>query len=571
MKRRWANESFAFESRNKRKFLFIVCFFHKLIRFAPQESSVPMSSNSEINLAKLWKPLVVAIAVVFLYATVLSRLGEHWWTDENYSHGLLVPFVIAFIIWFKFDEIRKSPQTPQFWVGGSIVVVALLMLLGGTLGAELFLQRISLMLMLVGVIIYFFGERILRMLAIPFILLLLAIPIPQIIFNKIAFPLQIYASQMAVWGIRLFGVPTVRKGNVIEILPEGAVQIIALEVVEACSGIRSLMTLMTLALILAYWTRNTIKDQTDVRFSFIKNADFWRGLILMFSAIPIAILTNAGRVMATGVLTYSYGSKATEGFAHDAAGWLVYVIALVLLIGLNLILKRFMSWKPKSSEFGVQSSEFKNQDSKLYLLIGILIVGGLFINWFEQRGEAEIERKPLAELSTNLGEWRQKGSNIEFGEETESVLKTSDYIMREYVKNGRVANLYIGYYASQKTGSTYHSPQNCLPGAGWEMQQPEVIEITTPDGKIFEANRYKIKNGKFEEIMLYWYQGRGRAVASEYKDKVYTVLDSVLRQRSDGSMVRVMTAVGKDESKAEREAIDLAAQTADQLSEFIPN
>jgi exosortase D (VPLPA-CTERM-specific) len=526
--------------------------------------------KSELNFKTIWKPLAVVTAVVFLYAPVLMRLGEHWWTDENYSHGLLVPFIIAYIIWFKFDELKKAPRNPQILLGGLLVVGALIMLLGGTLGAELFVQRISFLLMLVGIVIYFFGERLYRMLMIPFILLLLAIPIPQIIFNKIAFPLQIYASQIAVWGIRLFGVPTVRKGNVIEILPEGAVQVIALEVVEACSGIRSLMTLMTLALILAYWTRRNYSDQTTERFSFITNADFWRGTVLMFSAIPIAILTNAGRVTATGVLTYFYGNKATEGFAHDAAGWVVYIVALILLIGLNAILKKVLKWKSEDIKFKTEDSEFRIQDSKIYLLIGVLLAGGLFINWFEQRGEAKVERRPLTELSGTLGEWRQKGGDIRFSEATESVLKTSDYMMREYVKDGRLANLYIGYYASQRSGATYHSPQNCLPGAGWEMKKPELIEITMPDGKTFEANRYIIENGQYKEVMIYWYQGRGRTIASEYHDKVYTVLDSVLRRRSDGAMVRVMTSVGSSEREATKEAVELAAQTADKLSAFVP-
>ena len=201
------------------------------------------------------------------------------------------------------------------------------------------MQRVSFVLMLAGIVIYFFGTRILQLLVVPFVLLLLSIPIPQIIFNKIAFPLQIYASQIAVWGIRLFEIPTVRKGNVFEILPRGATQVIALEVVEACSGIRSLMTLMTLALILAYFTRAKREFVEGRRLDFLKNHDFWRALLLMFSAIPIAVLTNAARVTATGVLTFYYGRQATEGTLHDALGWLVYIVALALLILLNLVLQ----------------------------------------------------------------------------------------------------------------------------------------------------------------------------------------------------------------------------------------
>jgi EpsI family protein len=143
--------------------------------------------------------------------------------------------------------------------------------------------------------------------------------------------------------------------------------------------------------------------------------------------------------------------------------------------------------------------------------------------------------------------------------------------MREYtLPNGRLANLYIGYYASQRTGATYHSPQNCLPGAGWVMKEPELIEIKTPAGESFTANKFIIENGVYNEVLIYWYQGRGRAVNSEYRDKVYTVLDSVLRRRSDGAMVRVMTSVGGSETDATKAAIDIAAEIAERLPEFVP-
>ncbi len=287
-----------------------------------------------------WRPALVVLAVGFLYATVLARLAGHWWTDENYSHGLLVPFVIGYLIWLNFEDIKKSVGPPLFLAGGGLIVAALAILLGGTLGAELFTQRVSFALMAAAILIYFFGITILRATAIPFVLFFLAIPIPQIIFNKIAFPLQIFASQIAVWGVRIFEVPTVRKGNVMEILPQGATQLIALEVVEACSGIRSLMTLITLALILAYFTRQETSKTREGWFSFCNSPDFWRGVVLMFSAIPIAIITNAGRVTATGVLTYHYGKKATESLIHDSAGWLVYLAALILLIALNMLLIR---------------------------------------------------------------------------------------------------------------------------------------------------------------------------------------------------------------------------------------
>ncbi|MBK9766605.1 MAG: exosortase [Chloracidobacterium sp.] len=211
--------------------------------------------DSNPNKSSKWiVPAAVVGAVGFLYFSVLAKLGYDWWTDENYSHGLLVPLVIGAIIWLERDKLSSSTDAGSRIAGSGTVITAFVLLLAGTLGSELFTQRISLVLMTAGILLYFFGRRLLVNLAVPFTLLILAIPIPQIIFNRISFPLQLWASQVSVWGIRLVDIPVVRKGNVIDILPKGATQVLSLEVVEACSGIRSLMTLVTLALVLAYFT-----------------------------------------------------------------------------------------------------------------------------------------------------------------------------------------------------------------------------------------------------------------------------------------------------------------------------
>lgn len=225
----------------------------------------------------------------------------------------------------------------------------------------------------------------------------------------------------------------------------------------------------------------------------------------------------------------------------------------------------------KEVEVKIDDKKSINRKSKFWILIVVLLIGGVFINWFEQRGEASVEHKSLSEIPAQLGEWRQKGSEIRFDKQTESVLRATDYTMREYISaDGRPANLYVGYYASQRSGATYHSPQNCLPGAGWIMKQPELIEIKTPTGKTFTANRFIIENGAYNEVLIYWYQGRGRTAASEYADKIYTIWDSVTRRRSDGAMVRVMTGVGNSETEATKAAVDLASQIADKLSEYVP-
>ena len=527
-----------------------------------------MSEKISDNHKNIFLAVAISVAVAFLYATVLAKLGQDWWTDENYSHGLLIPFVIGMIVWNEWDELRSLATGSSVWLGSVTLILSLFLLIAGTLGAELFTARISLVLMLGGIIIYLFGIRVINLLIVPFVLLLLAIPIPQIIFNRIAFPLQIWASQMAVWGIRVFDVPTLRNGNVIDILPRGSTQTISLEVVEACSGIRSLMTLVTLALVLSYFTRN----HAGGRFANLSTPDLLRTLILMILAVPIAVLTNAARVTATGVLTYYYGKQATESTWHDVSGWLVYIVALALLIGANYILQKIFRGGSIDERAVIGSlRDLSHKRAPVVPLIAAIVLGGVAVNWFANRAEAPIDRRPLTELSTTLGDWQQKGSEIKFDERIESVLRATDYTMREYVgADGRFANLYVGFYASQRAGSTYHSPQNCLPGAGWVMKDPQYIEIKRADGTTFTANRYIVQNGIYNEVMIYWYQGRGRIEASEYTDKANTIWDSITHNRSDGAMVRVMTGVGSDEAAAVSAATDLSARLAESLTPFVP-
>ena len=216
-----------------------------------------------VTFRQFYKPLAIAAALAFLYFTVAMKLGNDWWHDENYSHGLLIPFVIGFILWQERDGFRQAEsRSAAWWLGSFGIGVSLLALWAGTAGAELFVQRASLVLMLASIVIYFFGFRLLRVAAVPLMLLALSIPIPQIIFNRIAFPLQLFASRCAVSAMSFFSIPVLRQGNMIELMPLGATQPKKLAVVEACSGIRSLMTLVTLAMIYAYFTRPKSGNKT---------------------------------------------------------------------------------------------------------------------------------------------------------------------------------------------------------------------------------------------------------------------------------------------------------------------
>jgi len=206
------------------------------------------------------------------------------------------------------------------------------------------------------------------------------------------------------------------------------------------------------------------------------------------------------------------------------------------------------------------------------ILFLVLLAGGFAVNAWEYLGEARIERKQLKDFPKQIGAWEQTGGDEQFNKETLAVLRASDYLLRNYRgADGRVVNFYVGYYASQREGATYHSPLNCLPGSGWVMSEPGKITITPKGRAPFVANRYLIQNGDHKELLVYWYQGRGRAVASEYWGKIYTVVDSVRLRRSDGAMVRITTSVESSEPAALQAAADLAANSSNILPEFIPD
>lgn len=207
------------------------------------------------------------------------------------------------------------------------------------------------------------------------------------------------------------------------------------------------------------------------------------------------------------------------------------------------------------------------------VLLGLLLAGGIVVNAWQYLGEVQVSRKELKEFPTQIGSWKQSGGDHLFDKETISVLGASDYLSRDYrTAEGQLGNFYVGYYATQRDGASYHSPLNCLPGAGWVMNNPGTITINPADGKpAFAANRYLIENSGSKSVLVYWYQGRGRRIASEYWGKIFTVVDSARLRRSDGAMVRVAVPVGKSEAEALEAAVNLAANTATVLPEFIPD
>ncbi len=265
------------------------------------------------SLSKQSMTWLQASVVIALTASLWGSITLHWLVelrgDPNYSFGLIIfPFAI-WLPWCRRQEWQRASGSHSY-MGLLFVAFALSVLFAGTLGSEMFLSRISLVFFLLGVTWYLRGRKQVRAFALPLGLLVLAIPLPEVVFSQVAFPLQLTASYLATVGLDGLGVPVLTEGNIIT-LPR-----ITLGVAEACSGLRSALSLVALSLMYGHFFEPMYAIRT----------------VLAVTAIPIAILVNSLRVMGTGLLAQYVTLQAATGFFHGFYGWLLFLVALALLI-----------------------------------------------------------------------------------------------------------------------------------------------------------------------------------------------------------------------------------------------
>jgi exosortase len=280
--------------------------------FWPPRLGTAISSWFTVQLLVVLIPI---LAIGWVYGSTVASLVRQWTTDDDYSHGFFVVPLAVFFAWERRHRIRALPLRPTS-AGALVLCASLFCFVAGQFGSELFLSRVSLIGVLAGLVLWLGGWQYLGALAFPLGFLLLMVPLPEIIFSRITFPLQMLASRLGEAAIAASGIPVLREGNILQ-LPGRA-----LEVVEACSGIRSLMTLVMLGIVLGYFSER----RTSVR------------VMLAIAAIPIAVFANAIRVAGTGLISYWVSPAAADGFFHSFSGWIVFVVALIGLLAFQRVL-----------------------------------------------------------------------------------------------------------------------------------------------------------------------------------------------------------------------------------------
>jgi len=274
-----------------------------------------------------WAGLVALIFLALLtalYAGILRDLVWQWWDDSNYTHGFLVPIFSGVLLWQRRKQLAALPSEGS-WIGLPVLLLGIGALLLGDIGSESFLMRISLIAILVGLVLFLLGSRVLRVVAFPLLFLIFMVPLPSTLFYAVALPLQTLAARNAAWTLETLGVPVLLDGNVIHLTKQ------SLGVAEACSGIRSLISLLSVS----------------VGWAVLTLSGFWAMAIFVAAVVPITILANAGRVVVTGLIGQWFGVEYAQGFFHTFSSWLVFVFAFLCLLGTHRTIRLVQARREK--------------------------------------------------------------------------------------------------------------------------------------------------------------------------------------------------------------------------------
>ncbi len=512
--------------------------------------------------AIVWAVLAVTLGLlVTIFYGGLEPMTRLWFSKEEYSHAIMIPFISLFLIWQKKDELERVPFTGSL-AGLVVVFIGLAVFMLGQLGTSATIIQYAFLITLVGALLAWMGWQGFRIIAMPLFILLLMVPLPGFLYQTFSAKLQFISSDIGVWIIRLFGISVFLEGNVIDL---GAMK---LQVVEACSGLRYLFPLMTLGFIAAYFFK----------------AAFWKRAIVFLSSIPVTILMNSIRIGLIGVMVEFWGKEMAEGFLHDFEGWVVFMACTAVLVAEMWLLARIgRDSRPLREVFGLEFPAPSPKDAevrpralpKAFLAaVAMLVVATVLVKTLPERVELSPARKDFSEFPMELGAWKGKGDRMEQIYVDE--LKFDDYILADFVDQSRQSvNLYAAYYASQRADKLPHSPSACLPGGGWKVEgfAQRTLDGVMVNGQPLSVNRTLIQQGEAKQLVYYWFQQRGRAIYNEYLVKWFIFMDVVTRNRSDGSLVRLVAPIrpGQNVEEVDQKLAAFAKEMVNVLPAYIPD
>lgn len=490
--------------------------------------------------------VILALIVLFvpvIYWDGLTSMVSKWGADE-YSHGYLIPVIALYMAWLQRADLfrvlaRQQSQPPSLVPGGLLLLFALLLFVMGELGTVYTLIQYGFLFAVWALFLLALGARGVWVLRGALFYLVFMIPLPNFFYNNLSAWLQLVSSELGVMGLRWMGVSVFLEGNMIDL---GNYQ---LQVAEACSGLRYLFPLLSFSFLVA---------------CFYRRSWVWRTLLVV-SALPITVVMNSFRIAIIGLSVDIWGIHMAEGVLHAFEGWVIFIACLALLAGevwLIEKLHRSSGGMMGALNFDAEAlSETDRQAAPAYLAsvtrrlrlaVLLLVPAVLLALSLDNREEQVPERSRFQVFPLFHSGWlgREQG----FSAEIVDALKVSDYINADYQHPdlNLPVNLYVAYYESQRKGASVHSPRSCIPGDGWVITDIEPVNlddalgISRPEGAPERIiRRVIIQKGENRNLVYYWFNQRGRVFSNEYLAKWYIFQDSLLRDRTDGSLVRLVT------------------------------
>jgi exosortase D (VPLPA-CTERM-specific) len=468
---------------------------------------------------------IAAAVAAIAFQEGLVELVRRWTTQEEYSHGFLIPLITVWLLWARREALLTSIGAPA-WSSVPIILLGMIMNAIGVASAILILSQLGFIVVLLGIILAIGGFSLLRTAFLPVIFLIFAIPLPYFINSTLSLQLQLISSRLGTFFIGLFQIPVYLDGNVIDL------GLYKLQVVDACSGLRYLFPLLSLSFLAAYLFR----------------APIWQRALVLLSSIPISILMNGFRIGMVGVTVDRWGPRMADEVLHFFEGWIIF-LASTLLLTLEVYVLARVSGRGFLEAIHAQTETTRSSTTgrreafgrgPLYASLLLICTTVPAASLIAHRPEVIPERSRFVTFPATIGEWRGQRSLMD--PQAERSLAMEDYILSDYSNpDGKIVNLYVGYYASQRAGETPHSPLFCIPGDGWSIIK---LEQAAYDAE-HPVNRAVIEKDGEKQLVYYWYEERGRWIASDYTTrKWYLLPDAILKSnRSDGALLRLITPI----------------------------
>ncbi|WP_306114978.1 VPLPA-CTERM-specific exosortase XrtD [Roseovarius sp. MMSF_3305] len=506
--------------------------------------------------------IIATVAAGFFYWNGIEELLKAWKLPE-YSHGPLIPLLsgLLFLRQLKTVPVNEGPVTDR-WPGVVLLFIAVALGFAGNMIEINDIVAYALILWVGAILLISFGWKTGKHFWPPVVHLIYMLPLPGALYYGVSTYLQGISSELGVYFLQILRVPVFLEGNIIDL------GVYKLQVAEACSGLRYLFPILSFSYI----------------FAVLYRGPMWHKAILLISAAPITIFMNSVRIAMAGTIVNIYGLSWLEGFTHFFEGWVIFVSCIVILFILAWVMVKLRrdnlglihALDLDTEGLGTQAKRIFLVQPSRALITAAVVVTALSVAWYSvpKRDAVTIDRDPFVLFPTQVGDW-STGPQFSLDPEIERVLSAHDYLLLNLRKPSEAGDveLFVAWYENQNQGGV-HTPEVCLPGAGWEIAKLEQIDSTLPAeyGASFKLNRAIIQKGVNRQLVYYWYEQQGQRTASMFTAKLQLMVGKLTNGRNDSAIVRLTTAIAPGESIADAEARlqDSKAGVLSKLPRFIP-